>query len=537
MKLKQTNNKKQLSSFVSPFLSSGFQRPQEDIDIDWSIDTPQVPVSPSLDVPPASEHISLPHALLHNMGSNGKSRAESAAPSVLDYGEGQPLITSSWDRAHQALSIFGTKDTIFKDTKMIFNSIRRLRSYIKHHLVDKMPPKGEFVLVVEYLWKLIDTIYAAKWDSLIFDKEKTLTIRKCVREHIVPYYRQNQLLTSTSNTKTNTSFSLPSAEAAPPPTTNMSVALPPPNKNVKSIVKKTPKPSNMKKSYVQASKSNLSHIEDILQVKEVFPALLVNEVEKVLKISNSGEGSKKPRINMMTRGLSRKEVIIPMAKHIAELIINSAHTHITNVNKCLKNSKSDIVADFIHITNNGIIITTNKPANDLNLSTIEKYLKSIQNVDSDSIESLHLSKSKSYMKIIELPYKIKQDVISPDYIEGILKETHFFKNVVLASKPCVIKVFPKSDMVVVWMDIWDSQSSSLAKNIINRHFNIRCFIVTIKGTNMNSGVPQYKNCWKWEHSTLSCRSYISRCTKCYRAHTTEHHREKAWCCMDNEKAN
>ena len=89
MKLKQTNNKKQLSSFVSPFLSSGFQRPQEDIDIDWSIDTPQVPVSPSLDVPPASEHISLPHALLHNMGSNGKSRAESAAPSVLDYSEGQ----------------------------------------------------------------------------------------------------------------------------------------------------------------------------------------------------------------------------------------------------------------------------------------------------------------------------------------------------------------------------------------------------------------------------------------------------------------
>ena len=108
---------------------------------------------------------------------------------------------------------------------------------------------------------------------------------------------------------------------------------------------------------------------------------------KVLKISNSREDSKKPRINMTTRGPSRKEVIILMAKHIAELIVNSAHIHIINVNKCLKNSKSDIVADFIYITNNGIIITTNKPANNLNLSTIEKYLKSIQNIDSDSIES------------------------------------------------------------------------------------------------------------------------------------------------------
>ena len=133
----------------------------------------------------------------------------------------------------------------------------------------------------------------------------------------------------------------------------------------------------------------------------------MNKVGKVLKISNSREDSKKPRINMTTRGPSRKEVIIPMAKHIAELMINSAHTHIINVNKCLKNSKSDIVTDFIRITNNGIIITTNKPANNLNLSTIEKYLKSIQNVDSDSIESPCLPKSKSYMKIIELPYKIE----------------------------------------------------------------------------------------------------------------------------------
>ena len=96
-----------------------------------------------------------------------------------------------------------------------------------------------------------------------------------------------------------------------------------------------------------------------------------------------------------------------MAKHNTELIVNSAHNHISNINKCLKNSKSDIVADFIYITNNGIIITTNKPANDLNLSTIEKYLKNIKNVDLDLIESLCLPKTKLYMKIIGLLYKIK----------------------------------------------------------------------------------------------------------------------------------
>jgi len=228
----------------------------------------------------------------------------------------------------------------------------------------------------------------------------------------------------------------------------------------------------------------------------VFPTLSTNEVGKVLKIKNSGEDNKKSKINMTTRGPSRKEIIILMAKYIAELIVNSAHIHIANINKCLRNSKSDIVADFIQSTNNGIVITTNKPANDLNLSTIEKYLKSIQNVDSDSIESPHLPKSKLYMKIIGLSYKINQDVISTDFIEGVLKETYLFKDVVLASKSHVIKASPKSDMAVVWVDIWDSQSSSSAKNIINHHFNIGRFIATIKGTNMNPGVPQCKNCWK-----------------------------------------
>ena len=152
--------------------------------------------------------------------------------------------------SYNTLSIFRTENTLAKDSKMMFDSIVRLRSFIKHHPVDKSPMERELVSVVKFLWKLFNTIYSAKWDTLIFNKEKNLTIRKCVGERIMPYYRQNQPSTSTSNTTmTTTLSSLPSAEATPPPTTNMSVAPPPPNKNVESTVKKDPKPSNMKKSY------------------------------------------------------------------------------------------------------------------------------------------------------------------------------------------------------------------------------------------------------------------------------------------------
>ena len=233
------------------------------------MDTPQAPTSPFLHVPPASEHVPL-----HNKSSNGKNRTESAVLSVLDYGEGQLAITSSWDGAHHALSIFGIEDTTLKDAESMFESIKRIRSYIKYHSVDKGILEREFILIVKQLWKLINNIYVAKWNVLIFDKEKTLTINKCVGECIMPYYRQNQPSTSTSNTKTNISVPLPSIEAAPPPITNTSAASPPPNKNVKSTVMKNPKPLNMKKSYTQASKSRLMHIKDIVRVKEAFPAVV-----------------------------------------------------------------------------------------------------------------------------------------------------------------------------------------------------------------------------------------------------------------------
>jgi len=222
--------------------------------------------------------------------------------------------------------------------------------------------------------------------------------------------------------------------------------------------------------------------------------LSADKVRKILKVKNSSEGKKKPKLNIMTRGPSRKEVIIPMTKSNAELIMKSAHKQITNINKHLKNSNSDIIADFICLSNNGGIITTNRPANATELSRIKNFLKKIDNIDPISIETPRLPKSKSYMKIVGLPYNSKLGTITPGFIKGILKEMHLFKDATLASKPRVIKVSPKSNKAVVWVDIWDSQSGSAAKNIINCRFNIGCHIATIRGTNTNPGIPQCKNC-------------------------------------------
>ena len=287
---------------------------------------------------------------------------------------------------------------------------------------------------------------------------------------------------------------MPSNTTNPPfiPNATPTVIPPPPTLGAPP---KVLKPYNMKKLYMQASKMNSSsNVKDILQVKEVFLALLADEVGKILKVKNSGEEKKKLKVNIITRGLSRKEVIILMAKSNAELIIKSVHIHVANLNECLKSSKADITANFICMSNHGIIITTNHPVSPSELSRIEDFLKKINNVNLDSIKCPCLPKSKLYMKIIGLPFNLEQGVLTPDFIKDVLKEMYLFKDIMLVSKPCIIKASPKSDMAVVWVDIWNSQNGSLAKNIINCHFNIGQFITTVQGTNMNPGILQCKNC-------------------------------------------
>ena len=100
---------------------------------------------------------------------------------------------------------------------------------------------------------------------------------------------------------------------------------------------------------------------------------------------------------------------------------------------------------------------------------------------------------------------------------------HIFNDIVLASRPRVIKVLPKLDMAIIWIDIWDTQNSSKAKTIINRHFNIGSFITIVCGTNMNPGILQCKNCWKWEHTVGVCHIQGAKCVKCNGPHQTVHY--------------
>ena len=162
--------------------------------------------------------------------------------------------------------------------------------------------------------------------------------------------------------------------------------------------------------------------------------------------------------------------------------MKSVSLHVANMNRLLRNAKSDILTDYIRAEPIGITIITNKISQQSDMAIINNYVKSLNNINSLQVDEPCLPKSKSYLKIIGIPlfpHANSQERLTLNDIEMILKQNHIFDNISLTSKPRVIKVSSKSDMSIVWLDIWDVQSGSNAKMLINRCFNVSNYIAII----------------------------------------------------------
>ena len=173
---------------------------------------------------------------------------------------------------------------------------------------------------------------------------------------------------------------------------------------------------------------------------------------------------------MTMKGPSCKQVIVPINNELSKRFIKDTVSHITNINHALKSIKSNVCTDFICADNKGIIISTNNVVSNSDLQEIKKYIKNSLQTYDNNIVSPQLPQSKSYLKIVGISYFVNKSNthISSKDIECILKNNYIFNNIVLVLKPRIIKVSPKSDMAIVWIDIWDTQNGNNAKKIINR---------------------------------------------------------------------
>ena len=89
-----------------------------------------------------------------------------------------------------------------------------------------------------------------------------------------------------------------------------------------------------------------SNIKDIVKIKKSFPNLSAKKVEEIHKVLNRLKKDK-PRLNIITKSPSRKQILVLMSPNSSDKFIVLSSKHIANINRALKDIKSDVIADFI----------------------------------------------------------------------------------------------------------------------------------------------------------------------------------------------
>ena len=111
--------------------------------------------------------------------------------------------------------------------------------------------------------------------------------------------------------------------------------------------------------------------------------------------------------------------------------------YVTNINRSLRNVKSEVLVDFILSNQLGVIVVTCKVVSQSDLYIIENYVKNVDYIDISGIEVSWLLQSKSYLKTIGISYFThdnSQECLSLEDVENIIKQAQIFDNVVLTSK-------------------------------------------------------------------------------------------------------
>jgi len=110
-------------------------------------------------------------------------------------------------------------------------------------------------------------------------------------------------------------------------------------------------------------------VENIIHIKEVFPTASPKKIVEINNIINKSD-SVKQKVNMTTKGPSRKQVFISMSENNTKVIRSNISSYIKSINRSLQEASLNILADFIHLEKLGIIIT-NQVASAQDMSIIK----------------------------------------------------------------------------------------------------------------------------------------------------------------------
>ena len=283
----------------------------------------------------------------------------------LPYSPQAPTEPELWSSSFHPISLHSSIEHFTSDAKNIKISLNFLAKFIQGKQVNgnKANNLNNFDGMGDAIWNFISSVYASKWDALFTD-QKSNTLRGKILSKFTPWIPPTNGH-PTKNIPKSTPVIINKAPPLP--------LLPAKSKKEINVISKyfqqkkpttinSERPINQQsnKSYAQASKSTFNTSE-VLKIKETFPALNAKKINQVNDIVN-GQSKFKPCIKMTTKDLSRKNIIIPMSSDNVSSFMRNSSLNVTNINRELRNAKTDILVDYIKSDNTGIVVTTNKIA-------------------------------------------------------------------------------------------------------------------------------------------------------------------------------
>ena len=329
------------------------------------------------------------------------SNKESTINIQLSYNPQAPTELDLWSGLFHPISLHSSIEHFASDAKNIKVTLDFIAKYIANKQVNSSRANdlNDFDGMGNAIWKFISSVYEAKWDSLYTDN-KTNTLRAKISSKFTPRATPNK-----NNNKKDIAKPVSVFIEKAPPLPLLLAKFKSKVNMISKYFKKINTKSNLAKStklYAQASKQPTS-TSDVLKIKEFFLALNTNQINRINNIIK-GNSKPKPCIQMTIKSLSRKQIIVPISSNNSNSFMKNSSTHVSNLNRLLRNAKTKVVVDFIRSDPIGLVIVTDKVAIQSNLQIIDQYVKKSEDINKLQVEEPCLSQSKSYLKITGIPY-------------------------------------------------------------------------------------------------------------------------------------
>jgi len=328
-----------------------------------------------------SNNIPLPH-VDHNHTTPSPVSAINSDISSLSYEICQPGNPKSWDGRTNPISLFGQIQEI--DVNNVKISLAHISDFISYRELKNNREEDISFLkgFGQVVFDFIAAVFKGGWDHLKTDINNK-TFRELIKDEFttkILFPNKRKKTYFPSPIKPENFSKLPLFQLLSRPSKKVLAKSKFHGKNTSDKSKKSTKSG--KPLYTQVSSKN---INNILQIKENFPELSNKKIEEVNKTIFSKTDKPQPRINMMTKGPSWKQIIIPISIDNANKFMVNSNKHIANFNCALRSTKSDLSIDFIHVNHQSLIVTSNRVISPLEISIVSNYIKNCNNIDSSNI--------------------------------------------------------------------------------------------------------------------------------------------------------